>query len=92
MRQIRPKATRHFDDDLAAFEREEELLRTPESEKKKRMFKPLPMAKYQTSKVALEQQVTSPNRALKALPKVFGIEPSVEAKVLRKIIPLCSQN
>ena len=82
MRQIRPKATKHFDDDLAAFEREEELLRTPESEKKKRMFKPLPMANYEASKVATLERVTSPNhQKLKALPKVFGITPSVEAKV-----------
>ena len=81
MRQIRPKVTRHFDDDLAAFEREEELLRTPESEKKKRLFRPLPAAEYQTSQVALQQQVTSPNQHLKALPKVFGVHPTVEAKV-----------
>ena len=82
MRQIRPKATKHFDDDLAAFEREEELLRTPESEKKKRMFKPLPIANYESSKVATLERVTSPNhQKMKALPKVFGITPSVEAKV-----------
>ena len=82
MRQIRPKTTKHFDDDLAAFEREEELLRTsPESEKKKRLFKPLPMAEYKSSRVALEQRVTSPSSGpMKALPK-FGMTPSVEAKV-----------
>ena len=81
MRQIRPKTTKHFDDDLAAFERKEELLRTPpESEKKKRLFKPLPMAEYKSSRVALEQRVTSPREPMKALPK-FGITPSVEAKV-----------
>jgi len=90
MRQIRPKMTRHFDEDLAAFEREEELLRTPPgpencSEKKKRLFRPLPAAEYQTSQVALQQQVTSPNQHLKALPKVFGVQPTVEAKVIRHV-------
>ena len=92
MRQIRPKMTRHFDEDLAAFEREEELLRTPPgpencSEKKKRLFRPLPAAEYQTSQVALQQQVTSPNQHLKALPKVFGVQPTVEAKVYKQRIP-----
>ena len=62
VRQIRPKVTKHFDDDLAAFERDEELCRsTPPSKnsdlsEKKRMFKPLPVAEYKSSKVALEQK------------------------------------
>ena len=97
VRQIRPKATRHFDDDLAAFEREEELLRktpntkTPNSEKK-RMFKPLPMAEYRSSKVAIEQQMPS-SGAGKSLSKAFGITPTVEAKVsiLLKYLDFCTE-
>ena len=80
VRQIRPKATRHFDDDLAAFEREEELLRKTPNSEKKRMFKPLPMAEYRSSKVAIEQQMPS-SGAGKSLSKAFGITPTVEAKV-----------
>ena len=92
VRQIRPKVTKHFDDDLAAFERDEELCRsTPPSKnsdlsEKKRMFKPLPVAEYKSSKVALEQKVQG-SEEMKSLPKVFGMNPSVEAKVsLCKII------
>jgi hypothetical protein len=81
VRQIRPKASRHFDDELAAFERDEEALRTPESEKK-RMFKPLPMAEYKTSRIAFEQQI--PSSDMKQLPKAFGIENTVEATVRTK--------
>ena len=40
IRQIRPKATKHFDDDLAAFERDEELCKSPPSLQEKRLFKP----------------------------------------------------
>lgn len=81
VRQIRPKTTKHFDDDLAAFERDELRCQTP-TEEKKRMFKPLPMAEYKSSKVALEQRVQNDKENdMKALPKVFGITPTVEAKV-----------
>ena len=92
VRQIRPKATRHFDDDLAAFERDEELCNkqpTLPLEGNKRQFKPLPMAEYKSSKVALEQKMPSATDEFKSLPKVFGIAPSVEAKVgILKVTPL----
>ena len=93
VRQIRPKATKHFDDDLAAFERDEELCNKQPilpmtMEGNKRQFKPLPMAEYKSSKVALEQKMPSATDEFKSLPKVFGIAPSVEAKVcILKITP-----
>ena len=89
IRQIRPKATKHFDDDLAAFERDEEtcsnqqpMLSQSEGRVKKRQFKPLPMAAYKPSKVAFEQNVPSAKDEFKPLPKVFGMGPTVEAKVI----------
>ena len=89
IRQIRPKATKHFDDDLAAFERDEEtcsnqqpILSQSEGRVKKRQFKPLPMAAYKPSKVAFEQNVPSAKDEFKPLPKVFGMGPTVEAKVI----------
>ena len=89
IRQIRPKATKHFDDDLAAFERDEEtcsnqqpVLSQSEGRVKKRQFKPLPMAAYKPSKVAFEQNVPSAKDEFKPLPKVFGMGPTVEAKVI----------
>ena len=89
IRQIKPKATKHFDDDLAAFERDEEtcsnqqpILSQSEGRVKKRQFKPLPMAAYKPSKVAFEQNVPSAKDEFKPLPKVFGMGPTVEAKVI----------
>ena len=83
------KATKHFDDDLAAFERDEEtcsnqqpILSQSEGRVKKRQFKPLPMAAYKPSKVAFEQNVPSAKDEFKPLPKVFGMGPTVEAKVI----------
>lgn len=85
VRQIRPKATKHFDDELAAFEREEQFCHQEEVEKK-RMFQPLPMKEYKSSRVALEQPVHSGKDEPKPLPKVFGVSPTVEAKVNSKSI------
>ena len=92
VRQIRPKTTKHFDDDLAAFERDEEIINNqqcliPQIEKTKttkRQFKPLPMATYKSSKVAFEQQMPSAQDELKPLP-TFGIAPTVEAKIIRHL-------
>ena len=81
VRQIHPKASKHFDDDLAAFERDEELCKSPSPMKEpKKMFKPLPMAQYKSSRVALEQQVPSSESEAKPLPK-FGLEETVQARV-----------
>jgi len=92
VRQIRPKTTKRFDDDLAAFERDEELCNNQQSvtpqikktETNKRQFKPLPMATYKSSKVAFEQQIPSTQDEMKPLP-TFGIAPTVEAKIIRHL-------
>ena len=85
MRQIRPKNIKRLDDDLAAFERDEEMCKTSPAEKeKKRMFKPIPRAEYTSSRVAFEQPVSSPNNGdeMATLPKVFGMAPTVQATVI----------
>ena len=77
-----------LDDDLAAFERDEEMCKSSPSEKieKKRMFKPIPRAEYTSSRVAFEQPVSSPNNGneMATLPKVFGMAPTVQATVILK--------
>merc|ERR1719219_2159885 len=69
VRQIRPKVAKV--QDLADFVTEQPI------QEKKRYFKPLPMAEYRSSRVALEQQIPSKDDDMKALPKVFGMAPSV---------------
>ena len=111
VRQIHPKATRNFEEDLALLDRGDEdktpfkrlfkplpftkasrdlVEDSPVSDEDrstpvKRLFKPLPMAEYKSSRVALEQQMPSRDDHMRALPKVFGITPSVEAKVIRHV-------
>ena len=91
VRQIRPKITKNIDDELAMFERDEELCRNTPTPEKKRMFKPLPMAEYRSSKVALEQKMPSTSSDVQSLPKVFGVSPSVEAKVCLKVFLFCRE-
>merc|ERR1739848_365353 len=71
VRQIRPKTAK--DEDMTDFETERPIVM------EKRMFKPLPFANYRSSSVALEQQMPSKHDDMKALPKAFGMAPSVEA-------------
>ena len=81
IRHVRPKATKDLDDELAAFERDEELCVKSPSPEKKRLFKPIPMAEYKSSKVAFEEPVSSGGENFKTLPPKFGMEPTVQATV-----------
>ncbi len=86
--QIRPKATKHFEDEVE-MQQERLDMRTPPVESEangtpgfKRMFAPLPVADYRSSRVALEQQLPTEAEP-KLLPKAFGTTNTVEAKVYK---------
>lgn len=82
MRQIRAKPTRHFDDELRAFELEEEE-KENKIEPPKRIFPPLPFVDYKSSRMALEQELQGNVEPPKLLPKAFGTTNTVEAIVVK---------
>lgn len=80
MKHIRPKTSKFLDAEIQESLRDENMPSPKSTQTPKKVFAPLPAAKYCSSKVAIQIPV-APDSEPKELPKAFGIANTVQATV-----------
>ena len=81
MKHIRPKTSKFLDFEIEEVVNDHNNPSPKVTTTPKKIFAPLPAAKYCSSKVAVQIPV-APDNELKELPKAFGVTNTVQAKVI----------